>query len=173
VSVGTDSRKPVDTHAHNSIVSEPYILDGLELGGDHLSRELAWRVARAQERRFEETGIATAVSEDNIDRAPYFVYNSVFTNGRLWSAITPDGRDASSARTLSTKAAFGWNALYDTPYTRTLITRVAAMHDNSRGWYAGIYEQDGQANAAVTANTNAIVLESLAYRQAGRLLKVF
>ena len=173
VSIGTDSRKPAARDAHNSIVSEPYILDGLELGGDHMSRELAWRVARAQERRFEETGILTAVSASNIDRAPYFVYNAVFANGRPWNAIAPDGRDASSARTLSTTAAFGWNALYDTPYTRKLIVRVASAHDRSRGWYAGIYEENGQANTAVTADTNAIVLESLAYRQAGRLLKVF
>ncbi|MGB1009036.1 MAG: DUF3131 domain-containing protein [Thiolinea sp.] len=171
-SVATDSRDPDIYQAHNYVVSEPYILDGIEYGWDRISRELAWRVYEAQEKRYQETGILTAVSEDSIDQEPYFVYNTVFTDGKAWNAITEDGADASAYKTLSTKAAFGWHMIYETDYTRKLMERVAEAYDPERGWYAGIYEADNKPNKALTANTNGIVLETLAFRESGTLLKV-
>jgi len=107
VNVPTDSRVPERYHAHNYVVSEPYILDGIEYGWDNTSKEFAFRVFRAQEERFERTGQLTAVSEDNIDQAPYFVYNTVFTSGKSWNTITEKGEDASAFRSISTKAAMG------------------------------------------------------------------
>jgi hypothetical protein len=172
ISVATDSRDPLQYGAHNYVVSEPYILDGIEFGWDHLSQELAWRVYQAQEKRFASTGILTAVSEDNIDQAPYFVYNTVFTSGKPWNAITEKGEDASQFKTLSTKAAFGWHALYETDYTRQLVEKAATLADPERGWYSGVYEVSGQPNKAITANTNGIVLEALAYKQTGQLMKL-
>lgn len=172
ISVATDSRDPLQYGAHNYVVSEPYILDGIEFGWDHLSQELAWRVYQAQEKRFASTGILTAVSEDNIDQAPYFVYNTVFTSGKPWNAITEKGEDASQFKTLSTKAAFDWHALYETDYTRQLVEKAATLADPERGWYSGVYEVSGQPNKAITANTNGIVLEALAYKQTGQLMKL-
>jgi hypothetical protein len=173
VQVATDSRRPEQYGGHNHVVSEPYILDGLEFGFDRTSREFAWRVARAQEARFRKTGVLTAVSEDNIDTAPYFVYNTVFTNGRIWNTITPSGADASQFKSLSTKAAIGWHALYATAYTQQLVERVEKLFDADKGWYSGLYERTGKPNTAITANTNAIVLESLCYTQVGQLLKPY
>jgi hypothetical protein len=173
VQVPTDSRRPEEYGSHNAVVSEPYLLDGLEFGFDRTSREFAWRVEQAQEARFRRTGVLTAVSEDNIDTAPFFVYNAVFNGGRLWSTVSPEGADASAFRSLSTKAAIGWDALYATPYTRQLAQRVATLADPGRGWYSGLYEVSGKPNTAITANTNAIVLESLCYVQYGPLLRPF
>ena len=76
------------------MVSESYILDSLEFGADSVSKIFAHRVYKAQENRFERTGILTAVSEDNVDEAPYFVYNTVFSDGKEWNAITDQGEDA-------------------------------------------------------------------------------
>ena len=174
VQVATDSRRPEEYGAaHNYVASEPYILDGLEFGFDRTSREFAWRVARAQEARFRKTGLLTAVSEDHIDTAPFFVYNTVFTNGRVWNTVTPAGADASAFKTLSTKAAVGWHALYATPYTRQLVDRIEQLFDPDKGWYSGVYEETGKPNKAITANTNAIMLESLCYTQVGQLLKSY
>ena len=172
IQVATDSRSAQQYGAHNYVVSEPYILDGVEFGWDHLSQELAWRVYKAQEKRFAETGILTAVSEDNIDQPPYFVYNTVFTDGKIWNAITEKGEDASQFKTLSTKAAFGWHALYETDYTQKLVEKAATLADPERGWYSGVYEVSGQPNKAITANTNGIILEALAYKQGGKLMKL-
>ncbi|GIU13809.1 hypothetical protein TUM4261_28530 [Shewanella sp. c952] len=172
IEVPTDSRDPAKYHAHNYVVSESYILDSIEFGADSVSRIFAFRVYQAQEQRYKRSGIITAVSEDNIDQAPYFVYNTVFSDGKKWNTITDTGEDASDFKTLSTKAAFGWYALYDTPYADKLITGVDSLYSDSKGWYSGLYEKTGEANKAITANTNGIVLESLAYIQNGALLNV-
>ena len=112
----------------------------------------------------------TAVSEDHVDRSPYFVYNTVFTNGKPWNTLTEKGEDVSALRSLSVKAAFGWHALYRSEYTARLITAVAPLHDPAKGWYAGLYEEGNKPNTSVNANTNAVVLESLAYIAHGKLL---
>jgi len=170
IQVPHDRRDPKQFGARNFVVSEPYMLDGLEFGWDAVSREFAWRVYRAQEERFKKTGVLTAVSEDHIDRAPYFVYNSVFSDGKVWNAITEKGEDASNARTLSTKTAFAWHALYGSDYTARLVSAVAPLHDPERGWYAGLYEEGNVPNKVLTANTNAVVLESLAYIAHGKFI---
>jgi hypothetical protein len=172
VRVAHDRRTERETGAHNYVLSEPYVLDGLELGWDRDSGELAWRVLQAQQRRFEKTGQLTAVTEDHLDQKPYFAYNTVHANGRNWFTLSDKGEDLSDLRTLSVKAAFGWYALVDSDYTRRLVAGVAALNEPQRGWYAGLYERSGQPNKALTANTNAVVLESLAYIQEGRFVRV-
>ena len=172
IDIPTDKRDPAEFHAHNYVVSESYILDGIEFGADSVSKIFAHRIYQAQERRYDETGIVTAVSEDNVDQAPYFVYNTVFSNGKTWNAISDDGKDQSHLKTLSTKAAFGWYALYESDYTDLLITEAGELYSNKKGWYSGRYEADGRTNKAITANTNGIVLESLAYIENGPLLTI-
>ncbi len=172
IKVGTDLRSPDKLDALNFVVSEPYVLDGIEFGWDRFSKSLAYGVYRAQEERFKRTGALTAVSEDNIDQAPYFVYNSVFADGKAWNAVTESGEDATPYRTLSTKAALGWYALYDTPYTQKLFERVQGNFSEGKGFYAGIYEESGEINEALTANTNGIVLESLRYIEHGPMVSI-
>ncbi len=172
VEVGTDLRTPDKFDAINFVVSEPYVLDGIEFGWDRYSRSLAYSVYQAQAARYKRTGKVTAVSEDNIDQAPYFVYNTVFADGKAWNAVTEAGEDASKFKTLSSKAAIGWYALYDTPYTETLLKSIKNNFDADKGWYAGIYEESGKSNKALTANTNAIILESLRYIKLGPMVSV-
>jgi len=172
VDIPTDKRIPEIYNAHNYVVSESYILDAIEFGGDAISKEFAFRVYQAQENRYLQQGILTAVSEDNIDQAPYFVYNTVFSNGKAWNAITDTGEDASEFRTVSTKAAFGWHMLYDTEYTNKLMELIGKNYIKGKGWRSGIYEIDGRANKAITANSNAIILESLHFKVNGPLLNI-
>jgi len=172
VDVGTDLRTPDKFDAINFVVSEPYVLDGIEFGWDRYSKSLAYGVYQAQEARFERTGVLTAVSEDNIDKAPYFVYNTVFADGKAWNAVTESGEDASEHRTLSSKAAIGWYALYNTPYTEKLFKNISENFDVNKGWYAGVYEKTGIKNKALTANTNAIILESLRYIKLGPMIRI-
>lgn len=170
IRVPHDRRDPSEFGARNFVVSEPYMLDGLEFGWGGVTQEFAWRVYRAQEERYRKTGILTAVSEDHIDRPPYFVYNTVFSDGKVWNTITEAGEDAMAHRTLSTKTAFAWHALYRSPYTASLIEAVSGLHDKDKGWYAGRYEADNTPNKAITANTNAVILESLAFMANGKLI---
>lgn len=171
IDVATDARDPKEYDAHNYVVTEPYVLDGVEFGWDAVSAELAWRVHEVQRLRYEATGKLTAVSEDNIDREPHFVYNTIFTGGKAWNTITEDGEDASEFATLSTKAAFGMHMLFESEYTHKLISRLYSLNDPERGWYSGIYEVNGETNSIITANTNGIILETLAFKKFGPLLK--
>lgn len=172
IEVGVDIRSPDRFGALNYVVSEPYILDGVEYGFDEKSKELAKRIYRVQHARYVETGQLTAVSEDNIDRPPYFVYNTIYADGKKWNAVTEAGEDASEFRSISTKTVFGLHALFDTDYTQELMDTITNNHDPERGWYSGIYETSGEPNRALTANTNGIILEALHYIQEGPLLSI-
>jgi Protein of unknown function (DUF3131) len=163
INVAFDRRTPSAFGAQNFVVSEPYVLDGLEYGWDSQSKELSWRIYSAQFKHFEKTGKLTAVTEDHLDQPPYFIYNTIYNDGKKWSGITENGDDASKFKNLSVKASFGWYALYDTPYTQKLISAVAKLNDPKRGWYAGLYDESNQPNKAMSMNTNAVILESLGF----------
>ncbi len=165
--IAVDSRSYARFQAHNYVVSEPFLLTAFEMGLDSETKELAYRVYKAQENRFKTTGIETAVSEDNVDQAPYFVYNTVYSDGKAWNALGEDGSDASHLRSLSTKAAFGWHSLYRNEYTQRLVDGLSSFYDPESGWYSGRYEANGQPNKAITANSNGIVLEAIHFKRFG------
>jgi hypothetical protein len=171
VPVCADDRDAQHFGALDAVVSEPYVLAGLEFGWTSSARECAWRAYRAQEVHWRRTGVLTAVSEDHVDQVPYFVYDTIWANGHAWATLTEQGAQVPQLHTLSVKACFGWDALLRTDYTAKLVQRVASLNDPAKGWYAGLYAQDGRPNRALTANTNAVVLESLAYVRRGRLLQ--
>ncbi len=153
-------------------VSEPYLFDGLEFGFDARSARFATSIYRAQEARYRNAGILTAVSKSHIDVAPYFIYSSVWGGGAPWAVMTFKGDRLDSKRTITTKLSFAWDALFGTDYTRELMAAIAPLGDPERGWPEGIYEIDGTTNSSVTVNTNAVVLASLAFRAHGPLIRV-
>ncbi|PZO38028.1 MAG: hypothetical protein DCF19_17440 [Pseudanabaena frigida] len=164
---------PVDrrTTYHNYVTSEPYILDGLESGFKALPAEFAARVLQVQQRRYWETKQLTAWSEDNLDRAPWFVYNSIFVDGQPWKTLDSSGKDASAFRGSSTKAAVGWNMLFRTSYTERVYKGLRGLADPERGVFAGYYEETQEPNRALTLNTNGIILEALLYSHVGKPLE--
>lgn len=167
---------PVDTRLHRNTtpaftVSEPYLFDGLEFGFDARSARFATSIYAAQEARYRNTGILTAVSESHIDVAPYFIYSSVWGGGADWAVMSFSGDRLDSKRTITTKVAFAWGALFGTDYTRELVAAIAPLGDPERGWPEGIYEADGSTNSSVTVNTNAVVLAALAFRAHGPLIR--
>jgi hypothetical protein len=169
--IAYDSRLPAQHDGtHNAVLSEPYILEALELGLNDVTRPIAMAVYRAQEKHADEVGRLVAVSEDNLDRPPYFAYNTVLNDQKPWAIFTPDGKDASAHRTLSTKAAIGWGLVFDDEYARKLLEAGSALVDADKGFYSGRYDEGGALNKAITANTNGIVLEALWYVARGPLL---
>lgn len=171
IPIAVDKREVKGYTAYNFVTSEPYLLDGLEYGWDVNSRELAYRLFEAQKKRYEQTNIITCVSEDHLDTAPSFVYNSVYADGISWTCLAEDGSDASAYKTISTKAAFAWHVLYDDPYAKLMFEAVKDLYDPQRGWFAGKYESNGQPNKAISANTNGVILEALNYKMNGKLIR--
>ncbi len=172
IPIGVDTRQVKYHPAYNYILSEPYILDGLEYGWDLSSRELAYRVYEVQKLRSLVTGKPVAVSEDNVDRPPYFVYNAVYANGKKWVCYAENGDLANEFKSFSTKAAYAWSVLYNDEYADKLKKALKGLANPKKGWYAGRYDKDGSINKALTANTNGVILEALAYKLHGPLLKL-
>lgn len=115
---------PVDDRLHRNItpaftVSEPYLFDGHEFGFNAQSLRFATAIYSAQEARWAETGILTAVTETHLDRAPYFIYASVWGGGQPWAVMSFRGDRLDNRRKLSTKGAFAWQAPL-APNTRRL-----------------------------------------------------
>lgn len=172
VEVAADIRRADVFRAITPILSEPYVLQAVELGLDSETRIMAERIYQAQEARYRQTGIPTAVTEDHINQAPYFLYSSVYANGNPWAVVSETGESHPELRTLSVKASFAWDALYDTEYTNMLRERIDGIGAPEKGWPAGIYEADGSVNDVYTLNTNAIVIEALHYRAHGPLWQI-
>ena len=161
-----DSRDFATTNANNYVVSESYILEGIEFGFNDSLKATAKHLLEAQEQRFERTGKLTAVSEDNIDRPPHFLYNTAYANGEPWAVITDKNKPYPQLRTLSTKAAFGWRYLFpEDDYAQQIFEAAKTLQDpTGKGFYAGQYEASNQANKILTGNTNGLILEILYYK---------
>ena len=173
VGIPYDLRDAQNSGANNYVLSEPYFLDGIETGFQALPKAYSDRILKAQEARYQNTKQLTAITEDNLDRDPRFVYNTLFANGKPWATITDTGENYNHLRFLSAKAAIGWHVLYDNEYTQKLFDFVVNNLESETGWYNGYYETLQETNDALTANNNGIILESLLYEQVGKPLIVW
>lgn len=169
-------RVPHDNRSHEQFeapvlaTSEPYILAGLEFGLDGLTEVFGRQTYYAQKQRYLTTRTVTAVSEGHLDRLPFFGYSTVYGNDRPWAVMTSKGEALPGMRTFNTKAAFSWATLFDDDYSSVLLAEALPLNDPQRGWYEGRYES-GEVNAAMTANTNGVILETLHYRAFGPFLR--
>jgi len=167
VKIGIDSREVKFHPSYNYTLSDPYVLDGMEYGFDVNSLELGYRVLEAQRKQASRTGKLICVGESHIDKAPYFIYNSIYTNGKTWNCVSENGDDATSLKTFSTAAAFGWYYLFDDSYTQQLFQKAKTLRNSALGFYSGEYEATGEINKAITANVNSMILCALSYKLHG------
>ncbi|WP_120500654.1 DUF3131 domain-containing protein [Roseovarius sp. EL26] len=168
IEIPIDQRRAGTFRAITPTLSEPFFMQGLEFGFNRESATLASRVYAAQENRYARTGHITMVSEDNINQEPYFLYSSVYSNGKNWAVVTEKGEHHPELRTISLKAAFAWDALYGTDYTAMARAALKDL-ETDRGWASGRYETTGEINTVTTANTNAVVLEAIHFIAYGPL----
>jgi hypothetical protein len=180
VDVPYDTRDPRTQYAHSYVVTESYALDGMELDwngvadcdpashhSDAVTADFAQRIYDVQSARYCRTGVITARSEHQLDRAPYFVYDSIFSDGFAWNTITDKGAFLPDAAAVSTKAALGMWALWPTRYTDLLYRTVSNLYDPEKGFYEGTYENGTGPVRVFTANNNGIVLETLLFKVQG------
>ena len=146
VLVPYDSRDPRTTSQHNYVATEPYVLHGLEMGwdtsddrSDDLAKhshprmqDFANRVYQVQENRYQITGRLTARSEHQLDRAPYFVYDTVYSDGFDWNTITDKGEYVPDTAAISLKAALGMWSLWQSPYTDRLLDVIENASEKTK-----------------------------------------
>ena len=185
VLVPYDSRDPRLTNQHNYVVTESYLLHGLEMGWDNSDdrenspnnfshpwmKNFADRVYQAQENRYMITGTLTARSEHQLDKAPYFVYDTVYSDGYNWNTITDKGQYVPNVAAVSLKAALGMWVLWNSPYTDRLLDTIENAQEQGKGYYEGLYENGDGPIKEFTANNNGIMLEALLFKKEGKLLR--
>ncbi len=185
IDVPVDARDPRIFNNQNYVLTEGYLLDGLELGwdmpGDRDSgpgvasqgwrAEFANRIYLVQQRRFERTGILTARSEHQVEGAPFFVYDAIYADGYPWNTLDPSDVYQPDRSAIAAKAAVGMWALWDTPYTDLLFDAVADLSTPDSGFYEGLYENGNGVIPLETANNNGIILAALLYKVQGPILQ--
>lgn len=185
VEVPYDGRDPRVFKNQNYVLTEGYILEGLELGWDLPTdrtndgmvassgwrAEFANRIYLVQQRRWEQTGILTARSEHQVNGKPFFVYDSIFADGYAWNTLDPTGEYQPDRAAVSAKAAIGLWALWQTDYTDLLFESVADLYEPDLGFYEGIYENGNGYIPLQTANNNGVILAALLYKVQGPILQ--
>ncbi len=184
IQVPYDGRDPRIFHSQNYVVTESYLQDGLELGFDMVHDdsspdwlrsdgwrgEFADRIYNVQENRWRQTGFMTARSEHNVKGAPYFTYDTIFSDGYPWNTVTPRGDYVPDHAAISSKAALGMWALWDTDYTNILYEAIIELYNPEKGMFEGLYER-GQGRVEIfTANNNGIILTALLHKVQGKIL---
>ncbi|EMO8006394.1 DUF3131 domain-containing protein [Salmonella enterica] len=150
-----------------SLISLPYLLTGLELGFDTQSAEITWRIMQIQQRRQNLRVSKPPISTDYAEPAPVFT-NTQPDRQPLQKSIMRDSTPEPTAIT-STRTAFAWYALFRNGWSEALRQQVQKLQVPGKGWQRGL-NPDGSNNNTVDADTNAIVLESLAYIARGQML---
>ena len=171
IPIAHDTRDPRQLGANNYVVTESYAMDAMESGIDDKNRQLLRNIFEVQKKRWQETGIVTAISEDNIDQEPWFLYNSIFNAGLAWQTTNSSNTSYEHLKSVSVKAALSMAMLFpEDEYSQVLTTAVQHAYDPDKGWYSGIYENGGGYNTAITANTNGVILAGLLHKKYGPLL---
>lgn len=179
VEIPYDSRDPRVLGAHNYVVTESYALLGMEFGFDDPAAtgvpgwiaRAAQNIYEVQVRRYEATGILTARTEHQLAEEPFFVYDTIFSDGRPWATITETGQWVPEHAAVALKGALGLWALWDTKYTEQLFDYIAPQFDPERGFFEGVYEDGRGPIPTQTANNNGIMLETLYFKVNGPFVK--
>lgn len=161
------------------ISSEPSLAEEVELGPSPYSQGIVRLLETAQLKRYKETSRLTCVSESPMDKEPWFTYQGYdltregeaawtvypWKTQKRWD--TPDF--ASKFRMVSSKAAFLWYATRPNAYTEKLWLHVREKARAPKyGFYPGVYERTGEPSRNIDVNTNATILEAVAYALRGR-----
>ena len=162
-------RLMISSPGNDRVMSEPFIMLGMETGfrTADIARQAA-QVLAAQTARYQQTRIVTAVTEDALPDPPYyFYYYSVYHRGNSFVVESLDDKIVARPRWVSSKAAFGWNAVLPNAYTQ-LVLRTVRPAGTPNGWGSGVYEDTLQPTGVPSLNTAALIMESALYKTRGR-----
>lgn len=156
-----------DTRAPDFLNLEPFLITLIEFAPvPSLVPEQASSLINAHIMRSKSIGKNILYTEDSIDESPWFLYNVISSPEGDWLCKTSSNKIADKCQTISTKAAFMANALFKLGYIEEILEESVGNFDLKNGYYAGVYD-DGTLNRALTSNTNALILESLAFKVRG------
>ena len=159
-----------DSRGNDRVMSEPFIMLGLEPGYRSMEMQRqAQQVLAVQQARYQRTGLVTAASEDALPDPPwYFYYYSIYHRKKTFVVEgVGDNAYVEGPRWVSSKAAFGWNAVLPSAYTQ-LVLRTVQPARTPTGWGSGVYEGTLKPTGVTSLNTAALIMESALYKIRGR-----
>jgi hypothetical protein len=158
----------VDADDHCVASSDAVLLEALEFGVDPASEIALRAVFEAHRRLARRTGRLLAPAGEDLRRRPWHRSVLVVEDGVAWAHWprgTPEGD-----RLLTTKGAFGWSALLDDPVAQAMRLDLDGIGGMESGWSLGRSEERWRGEPS--ADTNALVLEAVAYTARGPLSPV-
>jgi hypothetical protein len=145
------------------ITSEPLVLSILEGNSDRIFENISYKVFRAQEKRYENTGKLTAFSEGCYPTGCNYIYEWIVTSlGEKWKAYFYEPpRKVVNDLAIFTKVAFAYYALYPNEYSRKLVEFVSDLETNN-GFFEG-YLESGGVIRFLSDKTNGMILQAARY----------
>ncbi len=152
----------LDQRPDGRTTSEPLYLGLMELGGiDGCFRQVADSHLKAQLAHAMLSKTPTAISEEFLPAAPWFVFSSVYADGQAWNTTSHDGQPRPDLQTYSLKSALAWYAIAPRSFDQW-PNNIVAQLSSPNGYRAGLMNS-GKSNTALSLATNAVMLESLWY----------
>lgn len=151
----------------SKILSDPLLYSIFEIGPNSRVTELGERIYLAQEARYNATGKYTAFSEGNTGlNDPSYVFEWVVSDdGRTW-VVDETYYDVPNVTDFSPicyfKAAVGFLALYNTPFTQNMVEYLEPKLLSSNGYMDGI-DENGRVVSLFIDKTNGLVISSPRY----------
>jgi len=145
--------------------AEPFLIGLFLLPMDSRFQDYAYRTYKAMEGRFTNLGILTAWSECARDVEPNYIYEWVVkADGSTWQ-LQPSG---TYTPVVTSKAVFGYHALYHTSYTQSLMDKVLPKIQTSNiGFTEGTDEAPGgnvgNGLQVATDKTNSLIISAARY----------
>ncbi|MGD0996411.1 MAG: DUF3131 domain-containing protein [Candidatus Bathyarchaeia archaeon] len=129
---------------------------------------LTRQVYLAQEMRYNLTGKYTAFSEGNTDSGLYVYEWVVLPDGRMWVLQTGDSNDVNTdvvgvTPIVYLKAAVGFLAIYDTPYTQNMVSYILGRVPAPSSGYNDGVDETGQVVAASLGVGNSLIISAARY----------
>ena len=164
-----------DVAEFGPIGAEPHLLEAIELGASDLVIAASEALFAAQVEEYQATGKLVCVSEGPINREPWFVYQGfqIGEDRGHWTVETLDPSPRFKTKgfiravdMINSKGAFLWSAYRPSEYNDLLIGHIREKAMSSvLGFNPGVFSVTGETDQAYSdINTNAVILQSIAYR---------
>ena len=144
------------------VTAEPLVLSLLEGKPNQIFEEVSYKVFKAQEKRYEDTGVLTAFSEGMYPTGNNYVYEWIVTgSGETWKSYYYQPWIEVDDPAIFTKIAFAYYALYPSDYSKKLIDYVSSL-ETQQGFYEG-YLESGGVIGFLSDKTNGMILQAARY----------
>lgn len=148
------------------ISSEPLLLSVLNIQQpDSRLLDLSKQVYSAEEARYNSTGKYTAFSEGNIVGGNGVSYTwewVVLPDGSTWVVTKDESSVISVTPIVFLKVAVSLEAIYNSNFTRTMVSAIEPIAYSQKGFEDGVTE-NGQVDPSVIDKTNGMIIDAAEY----------